>query len=366
MGLAQQTLRGKSAAILVGDFFQIHEAYYPFFRLQEAGMSVSFVGEDEGEVYHDYGGEPLRSHLSIQSALSQAYDCVYCPGGFAPMKLRANPQVLKFVRAHVEAGKLLAAICHAASLLVATDVVKGKRATCYHTLRDDLINAGAVYVDAAPVIDQHLITARSPEDLPDFVEAIVRYLEKGPEAAAKEKSATPLAGRTVGILIDKRYHALQVWVLLFRFKAAGANVVCIGDEPHSEYQSRISRLPARSDYSAEEALGRDFDALIVPGDWAADRMRCNISFLSLIRQQHQKGKLLISVSEGHSVLISAQVLKGHRVSALPELRRDVENAGANVAGEPVCTDKTLITARDTDDLPALMREIIDYFLGIAF
>jgi protease I len=357
-----QTLSGRRAAILVGDNFQIHEAYYPYYRLREAGMVVSLVGEEADHVYHDYGGEPLKSDMSIQAALAEEFDCVYCPGGFAPMKLRADSDMLGFAKAHFESGKLFAAICHAASFLVAMDVLRGKRATCYHTLKDDLVNAGAEYVDASPVIDQNLITARTPQDLPDFLEAIVRYLERGPSAVMQDR-ATRLKGKTVGILIDKRYHALQVWMPFFRLKAAGADVTFVGDEPDAEYQSRISHLPARSDCSADEASRQDFDVLIVPGDWAADKMRVDSTFLSLIQQQHQAGRLLIGIAEGQSVLISAQVLKGRRVACLPEMVRDVANSGAQITDEPVSLDAALMTARSTDDLPELMTSIIGYFEG---
>jgi protease I len=355
-----QTLAGRRAAILVSDNFQIHEAYYPYYRLREAGMAVSLVGEEARQVYHDYGGEPLKSDMSIQAAITQEFDCVYCPGGFAPMKLRTDSDMLRFAKAHFESGKLFAAICHAASFLVAMDVLRGRRATCYHTLKNDLVNAGAEYVDASPVIDQNLITARTPQDLPDFLEAIVRYLERGPSAVAQDRD-TRLKGRTVGILIDKRYHALQVWMPFFRLKAAGADVAFVGDEPNAEYQSRISHLTARSDCPVNEALRQDFDALIVPGDWAADKMRVNSTFLSLIQQQHEAGRLLVGIAEGQSVLISAQVLNGRRVACLPEMGRDVTNSGAEIADEPVTLDAALLTARDTDDLPELMRSIIGYF-----
>jgi len=313
-------------------------------------------------VYHDYSGEPLKSDMSIQAAITQEFDCVYCPGGFAPMKLRADSDMLRFAKVHFESGKLFAAICHAASFLVAMDVLRGRRATCYHTLKDDLVNAGAEYVDASPVIDRNLITAQTPQDLPEFLEAIVRYLERGPGAAAQD-SATCLKGRAVGILIDKRYHALQVWMPFFRLKAAGADVTFIGDAPNTEYQSRISHLTARSDCLVDEALQRDFDALIVPGDWAADKMRVNSSFLTLIQHQHQAKRLLVGIAEGQSVLISAQVLEGRRVACLPEMVQDVANSGAEFTDEPVSLDAALLTARDTGDLPELMRSIIGFFEG---
>ncbi|MFB0516203.1 MAG: type 1 glutamine amidotransferase domain-containing protein, partial [Candidatus Neomarinimicrobiota bacterium] len=216
-----QTLVGKKAAILVADNFQIHEAYYPYFRLKEAGAEVFFVGDEAGRIYTDYNGEPLVSDVSVQTALTQEFDFIHCPGGFAPLKLRANPLMLELAGNHFNAGKLFGAICHGGSFLVAMGVLKGRRATGYHTLKDDLINAGADYIDDAPIVDGNLITARIPQDLPAFMEAVVRYLENGYEAAAAEPQSLSLEGTTIGILVEHRYQAHQVWYPYFRLKGEG-------------------------------------------------------------------------------------------------------------------------------------------------
>jgi protease I len=355
-------LKGKKAAILVGNNFHIHEAYYPFFRLKEAGMDVVFVGEDADHIYYDYNGEPLESDISIQEALKQNFDLIHCPGGFAPMKLRANNDMLKLAKNHFYAGKLFTSICHAAGFLVTMNILKNKKATCYITLKDDLINAGANYIDDAPVIDGNLITARTPDDLPEFMEAIVRYLEKDSYSASKEPVSLPLSGKNIAILVENRYQVHEVWYPYYRFKAEGAAIFFVGGDKGVEYLSRVSKVIVKSNRSVKEALEENFHAIIVPGDWAADKMRNNNYFQKLIKKQITGEKLLVSIAEGHSILISANVLKKKKVSCLSEMILDLENAGAYISNSPVHQDDFLLTGRSTDDLPELMRLILGYFL----
>ncbi|UCH62068.1 MAG: DJ-1/PfpI family protein [Fidelibacterota bacterium] len=355
-----QPLAGRKAAILVADNFQIHEAYYPYFRLKEAGMDVFFIGDEAPKIYHDYHGEPLVSDLAIEVALEQEFDFIHCPGGFAPMKLRADSRMLQLTRKHVEAGKLLSAICHAGSFLVALEVLNGRRATCYHTLKDDLVNAGAVYIDRAPVIDGNLITAREPRDLPPFMEAVVAWFEAGGETAAKIPRSNRMEDRTIGILLEPRYQAQQVWYPYYRFQSEGAAVQLIGGKKGDVCHSRISQLEAQCDLSPGKALERDFDALLVPGDWAADKMRVNRPFLDLVRRHLESGRLLVSVAEGHSVLISTGVLAGRKIAGSAEMKWDLANCGAEPVDRPVVADRNLITARDTTDLPELLRWVLGY------
>jgi protease I len=356
-----QRLGGKKAAILVGDHFHVHEAYYPYFRLKEAGVEVVFVGQNARAQYHDYHGEPLRSHISIKEALKQAFDLIHIPGGFAPMRLRANDDMVQFAKAHYRSGRLLSSICHAGSFLVTLDIVKGRKATCYHTVKDDLINAGAEYIEDAPVLDGHLITARTPDDLPQFMEAIIRYMEKGPDAALQPSQTLPLTGKRIGILVDTRYQVHQVWYSYYRFLAEGAKVEFIGDKRHEVYFSRVSRVELKSHRSVREAMHIEYDALILSGDWAADKMRVNSSFLNFVKKHDSAKKPIVSIAEGHSLLISAGLLKEREVAGLPEMSQDLKNSGAVVIQGPAWCHGHLITGRSTVELPDVMRWILSYF-----
>jgi protease I len=345
----------KRAAILVTDNFHVHEAYYPHFRLTEAGTDVFFVGEQAGKTYCDYNGEPLIADMSVEDALSQSFDLVYCPGGFAPMQLRKNPTMLAFARRHFESGRLLGAICHAASFLVALGILEGRRATCYPTLKDDVVNAGAEFIDDAPVVDGNLITARNPQDLPEFMEAILHLLGGAQPAAGSPD--LPLAGASVAILLDQRYHVHQVYYPYFRFKALGADVLLTGERAGEACLSRVSKLQSTCDLSFEDALRKNLYAVIVPGDWAADKMRINASAQELLRKQLQNSGLVVSIAEGHSVLISAEELAGRKVACTDDYRVDVEYAGATATGERIIIDGSLITCASTQDMPELMRTI---------
>jgi protease I len=354
-----QTLVGTKAAILVGDFFHVLEAFYPYFRLREAGMDVVFVGDEDDKVYYDYHGEPLTSDVSISTALTEKYDLVYCPGGFSPMKLRANSGMLKLADNHFHSGKLLAVICHAAGFLVTLNVLKGKKATCYHTLKDDLKNAGAEYIDDAPIVDGNLITARIPSDLPKFTEAIIRHLLKEESTATNSPGKGLLKGKKIGILVEERYQLHQVWYSYFRLIAEGAKVFIIGTQNNTKIKSRISHYEMKSDLSIDQALSQQLDGLIVPGDWAADKMRSIPTYLNLVSEHIKNNRLLISIAEGHSVLISAEILRGKKVAGLPEMKQEIENCGAEWMDLPINVDNNLITCRDTNDLPELMGRVTE-------
>ncbi len=351
-------LTGKKAAILIADNFHVLEAFYPYFRLKEAGMKVFFVGDEAGKVYYDYNGEPLKCDLSIYEALKQQYDLVFCPGGFAPMKLRSDEKMLKFAIDHFQAGKLFAAICHAGSFLVSMDVLKGKKATSYFTLKDDLLNAGAEYIDDAPVLDGNLITARTPDDLPGLLESIILYLRFGPDQTKSNKQPGNLEKKNVGILIEPRYSLHQVWYPYLRMKAEGANVSIIGENSDTEYYSRISKFPINCNCSVQKASSGPLDILLIPGDWAADKMRTKELFLNLVKLNKKNNGLTVSIGEGHSVLISAKIITGKKIASLPEMKKELENCNAVVVDQPSFVDCNLITARDTEDLPELMKNIL--------
>ncbi len=353
-------LKGKKAAILTADNFHVLEAYYPYFRLKEAGMDVSFVGKNAGDIYYDYSGEPLVCDISANDAKGIKFDLMHCPGGFAPMELRKNPDMIELAKKHYNSGRLFTAICHAASFLVSMKILIGKKATCYKTLVDDLINAGAEFINDSPVIDGNLITARTPEDLPLFIEAAVNFLMNNPDRILKKQEKRLLSGKKAGILVERRYHVHHVWYCYLRMISAGAEVAFIGERKNTEYFSRTGKYPLVSNISVRSAFEEDFDALVVPGDWAADKMRIGKSYLNLIRRQHNSGRTIICIAEGHSVLISAGILKHLRCAAPSDMKFDIKNAGAEVAGQCAIADKNILTGRDTGTLPELMRLALNH------
>lgn len=180
-------LRGTRVAILVEDLYQDQEVWYPYFRLKEAGAEVVVVGTTKKE-YKSKHGYPITADLTIDKAAADQFDGVIIPGGYAPDILRRHPEVLAFVTALHRRGKLIAAICHAGWVLCSTDILRGKTATCFSAIKDDVRNAGATYVDREVVRDGNLVTSRKPEDLPAFLRTIIEVLSESRTASASSRA----------------------------------------------------------------------------------------------------------------------------------------------------------------------------------
>jgi protease I len=171
-------LKGKRVAVLVEQQYQEMEVWYPAYRLREAGCQVTFVGPEAGATYPSKLGYPAKCDKAAKDVKAGDFDAVVIPGGFAPDFIRRSEPMLKLVRDLAEQGKVLAAICHGPWVLCSTTALRGKKATCFFAIKDDVINAGAKYVDEECVVDGNLITSRKPDDLPAFVVAIIKSLSK--------------------------------------------------------------------------------------------------------------------------------------------------------------------------------------------
>jgi protease I len=176
---------GKRAAILIEQQYQELEVWYPLYRLREAGCEVTLVGPEADHVYPSKLGYPARSQLAARFASTADFDLVVIPGGFAPDYIRRHEAMIHFVSEMDALCKVVAAICHGPWVLCSTRALKGRKATSFFAIKDDVINAGAMYLDAEVVRDGHLITSRKPDDLPAFMRAIFQALrETRPVAAA--------------------------------------------------------------------------------------------------------------------------------------------------------------------------------------
>jgi protease I len=164
------------AIIFVADGVEDMEFYYPYYRLKEQGIAVDVAGPHSGTVTGKHGYSiPIDTPLAEPKAKN--YDMVILPGGSAPEILRNHPTVVDLVKQCLADGKIVASICHGAQILISANVLKGRRATCVKSIKDDIIAAGADYVDEAVVIDGNLITSRTPDDLPSFCREIFHALE---------------------------------------------------------------------------------------------------------------------------------------------------------------------------------------------
>jgi len=183
-------LRGTRVAILVEDLYQDQEVWYPYFRLQEAGAEVLIVGTTKQE-YKSKHGYPITAHVMAEAVSANQVDGVIIPGGYAPDILRRYPEVIRFVQELHRQGKLIAAICHGGWVLCSADILRGKTATCFFAIKDDVINAGATYVDREVVRDGNLVTSRKPEDLPAFLKTILEVLSESRTPASSPRARAP-------------------------------------------------------------------------------------------------------------------------------------------------------------------------------
>jgi len=177
-------LKGKKVAVLIENFYEDMEVWVPVYRLKEEGAKVTLIGPKK-ETYlskHDY---PAQADLKIDDARATDYDALIIPGGYAPDHMRRNPAMVAFVRDMDKAGKVVAAICHAGWMLASANIIKGRKLTGFFSIKDDLVNAGALYEDREVVRDKNLITSRTPNDLPAFCRTIIDALTKPPAAPGK-------------------------------------------------------------------------------------------------------------------------------------------------------------------------------------
>jgi len=192
-GLGER-LKGKRVAIIAANEFEDIELLYPLLRLSEEGAEVAVAPIMRGSHPRPVAQKPVTGRygtpipfgflregerhviVKLDEIDPKEFDALIIPGGFSPDRLRVIPEVLKLVKEFHKRGKLIAAICHGPQVLISAGIVKDRRMTCYEAVKDDLVNAGAIYVDEPAVKDGNIITARVPDDLPEFCKLIIDSL----------------------------------------------------------------------------------------------------------------------------------------------------------------------------------------------
>ena len=170
----------KKAVIITAEGFEDEEVIYPVIRLKEAGFEV-YVATKEKKLVSGRLNFPLELIVRYYGVLVDAlsldpknYDLVLIPGGFeAPDRIRQIPQVLEFIKKMHKQKKIVSAFCHGPWVLISAGILKGKKATCYPGIIDDLKNSGAIYIDKPAVVDGNIITARHPRDVGDLMKSIL-------------------------------------------------------------------------------------------------------------------------------------------------------------------------------------------------
>lgn len=171
----EPTMGGKNVLIMVGPDFEDREVCYPHLRMLEAGANVTLAGLGEASYTGKYG-LPLTVDGPMEAYENKPWDAVFIPGGWAPDKIRMNEAALNIVRKTLAEHRVVASICHGGWVLTSADVVRGRKVTSYVAIKDDLIHAGAYWVDEEVVVDGTLVTSRTPWDLPAFCRTTLRLM----------------------------------------------------------------------------------------------------------------------------------------------------------------------------------------------
>jgi deglycase len=195
--MATDRLNGKRVAILATDGVEQVELTESRKALEDTGATVQLVSPKRGKIkgwQHDHWGDELKVDVLLDEARADNYDALMLPGGVMnPDQLRMNDKAVQFVRAFFSAGKPVAAICHAPWMLVEADVVRGRTVTSWPSLRTDLRNAGADWVDREVVTDEGLVTSRKPDDIPAFntkmIEEFAEGIHEGQRDAVRASTA---------------------------------------------------------------------------------------------------------------------------------------------------------------------------------
>jgi len=247
-------LSAKRAVILAEDQYQDLELWYPLLRLRGAGIDVQVVGTGSGTTYRGKHGYPVDVDATADEVQGQDVDAVIVPGGYAPDRLRRYPAVLKLVKEAFEAERIVAAICHAGWVLISAGIVKGRTLTSFSAIKDDLVNAGATWVDREVVQDANLITARNPLDLPAFTDTVIAALG-GIEASGLER-------------VTEDTNALEALRMAIRAEEAAKRFYAMAEQRTSDPEAKHIFRRLSEDEERHRAFVQDeYNRLTMQPEW---------------------------------------------------------------------------------------------------
>ena len=168
-----------------------------------------------------------------------------------------------------------------------------------------------------------------------------------------------LEGKRIAILAEEDFEDIELVEPMRAMKEAGARVVVVGSGSSESYRGKRGTATVKVDTTADKVKTDDFDAIIIPGGYAPDKMRLHQPMVDLVKKAHETGKVIAAVCHGAQLLISADIVKGRRVTSWPSVAVDLKNAGATWVDEPVVQDRNIITAGKPADLPRFNKMVID-------
>lgn len=169
-------LSGRKVLSFVHNDFEDLELWYPILRLREEGATVILAGEHAKTQYIGKYGVPATSDICYEEALQLNFDALLVPGGWAPDKIRRFTSVLQITQKIHAENKAIGHICHAGWVLASANILKGKTVTSTPGIKDDLVNAGAIWIDEPSVVDGNIVSARKPSDLPDYMRDFIKVM----------------------------------------------------------------------------------------------------------------------------------------------------------------------------------------------
>ena len=355
-------LKGKKIAILLDSQYQVGEAFYAIPRFKEAGAEVKVVSHDV-PVAHRFRPNfihYLKTDMTPKEALKIRWDGVVVIGGFCPLTMREDPDVIKIITDTNDRGGMVSAVCHGVCVLVTADVLRGKNLTGNIPRSIEFTNAGGIFHEVAPQVDSNLITAIGPGDNGPYLDAMVNWFNGGEQAAKAHQNDQYLKGKKIAIVIDNRYEYTQVAYPSLRLRHNGAEVYIVAntDGDFREYRNVLGTTKA--DIKAQDAINEQFDAIILVGHYAADTYRRHADVRQFVTRQMQRGTLIASMNWGHTTFIQADIAKGREFAVTWGMQNDIKNAGGKAVLKPVHRDRNLITCASDDDLPFLMNYVVGY------
>lgn len=168
-------LEGKRIAMFIEDFYEDLEFWYPYYRMKEEGAGLIVIGPEK-KTFTGKNGLKASADRGIHEVEPADFDALIIPGGYSPDRMRRSQAMVEFEKAIYLDGKVIAAICHAPWMLASAEILEGKTVTSFFSIKDDILHAGAEWVDKEVVVDGNIITSRKPDDLPAFCQAIIKAL----------------------------------------------------------------------------------------------------------------------------------------------------------------------------------------------
>ncbi|MHB9027704.1 MAG: DJ-1/PfpI family protein, partial [Candidatus Latescibacterota bacterium] len=353
-------LKGKKIAVFLDNEFQIDEAYYTPLRLKEAGAEVKIVSHYSPTVYRETF--LVKTDISPKEALKTVWDGVFIVGGFCPMEMREDPDVIKIVQDTNKRGALVAPICHGVTVAVTADILRGKNVTGNIPRHKEFTNAGAIWHEVAPQIDGNLITAIGPSDNGPMLDAIIHWFNGGEAAAKAHMNEQYLKGKKVAIVFDQRFEYTQVKYPRDRLAHNGADITMVAAAA-GDYREYRNVGNVKAEIGAQDASNERFDAIILVSGWAADTYRRNADVRTFINKNLRNGTMIASINWGHTAFIDGDTVKGYSFACTPGMANDIKNAGGTPVLKSINVDRNLITCARDEDMPELMRYVTGYLAG---